>query len=71
MKTSVLIAAFSVLATSAAWAAAPVQTSGDVLTGTNGMTLYTFDKDAAGSGKPPGRSCRLPLHERLLQFRQR
>ncbi len=51
MKTSVLIAAFSVLATSAAWAAAPVQTSGDVLTGTNGMTLYTFDKDAAGSGK--------------------
>ncbi len=51
MKTSGLIAAFSVLATSAAWAAAPVQTSGDVLTGTNGMTLYTFDKDAAGSGK--------------------
>ena len=28
-----------------------MQISGDVLTGTNGMTLYTFDKDAAGSGK--------------------
>lgn len=51
MKTSGLIAAFSVLATAAAWAAPPVQISGDVLTGTNGMTLYTFDKDAAGSGK--------------------
>jgi predicted lipoprotein with Yx(FWY)xxD motif len=25
--------------------------SGDVLTGSNGMTLYVFDKDAAGSGK--------------------
>ncbi|WP_374662654.1 hypothetical protein [Inhella sp.] len=29
----------------------PAQVSGDVLTGPNGMTLYTFDKDAAGSGK--------------------
>lgn len=51
MKKSVLIAALSVLATSSAWAAAPVQTSGGILVGTNGMTLYTFDKDAAGSGK--------------------
>ena len=32
-------------------AAAPVMVSGGVLTGGNGMTLYTFDRDAAGSGK--------------------
>lgn len=31
--------------------AAPAMLSGDVLAGNNGMTLYTFDKDAAGSGK--------------------
>lgn len=31
--------------------AAPAMVSGDVLTGSNGMTLYTFDKDAAGSAK--------------------
>lgn len=29
----------------------PASTSNGVLTGPNGMTLYTFDKDAAGSGK--------------------
>ena len=34
-----------------AFAAPPVQAKGDVLTGTNGHTLYTFDKDQAGSGK--------------------
>ncbi len=32
-------------------AARPAMVSGDVLTGSNGMTLYTFDKDVAGSGK--------------------
>ena len=31
--------------------AAPAMISGGMLTGANGMTLYTFDKDAAGSGK--------------------
>ena len=31
--------------------AAPAKLSGGMLTGSNGMTLYTFDKDAAGSGK--------------------
>ena len=31
--------------------AAPAMVSDGVLTGSNGMTLYTFDKDAAGSGK--------------------
>jgi len=30
---------------------APAMMSDGVLTGANGMTLYTFDKDAAGSGK--------------------
>ncbi|MDP2881451.1 MAG: hypothetical protein Q8N89_07710 [Azonexus sp.] len=32
-------------------AAAPAMVSDGMLTGSNGMTLYTFDKDAAGSGK--------------------
>jgi len=32
-------------------AAAPARASDGVLTGPNGMTLYVFDKDAAGSGK--------------------
>jgi predicted lipoprotein with Yx(FWY)xxD motif len=29
----------------------PAKTSDGMLTGANGMTLYTFDRDAAGSGK--------------------
>jgi predicted lipoprotein with Yx(FWY)xxD motif len=29
----------------------PVKTADGTLTGPNGMTLYTFDRDAAGSGK--------------------
>lgn len=32
-------------------AASPAMVSGDMLTGNNGMTLYVFDKDAAGSGR--------------------
>lgn len=35
----------------AACGSAPVQYSGGVLTQNSGMTLYTFDKDPAGSGK--------------------
>jgi predicted lipoprotein with Yx(FWY)xxD motif len=31
--------------------AGPTKTAGGVLTNSAGMTLYTFDKDAAGSGK--------------------
>lgn len=31
--------------------AAPAMLSDGVLTGSNGMTLYVFDRDAAGSGK--------------------
>ena len=30
---------------------APAQVTDGILTGKNGMTLYTFDRDAAGSGK--------------------
>ncbi|MES2073420.1 MAG: hypothetical protein V4488_23910 [Pseudomonadota bacterium] len=30
---------------------APVKKAGDILVNDAGMTLYTFDKDAAGSGK--------------------
>ncbi|MDC7701126.1 COG4315 family predicted lipoprotein [Vogesella indigofera] len=29
----------------------PARTHNDILTGSNGMSLYTFDKDTAGSGK--------------------
>lgn len=35
----------------AAMAGSPATVSDGVLTGPQGMTLYTFDKDAAGSGK--------------------
>ncbi|SNS49652.1 Predicted lipoprotein with conserved Yx(FWY)xxD motif [Noviherbaspirillum humi] len=53
MNAAKLIAALVLiaLAGSARAAGAPVKTSDGTLTGTNGMTLYTFDKDAAGSGK--------------------
>lgn len=53
MKRSSLIAGLMIAALAApVWAAgAPVKTADGVLTGNNGMTLYTFDKDAAGSGK--------------------
>lgn len=34
-----------------AQAAAPVKTTDGLLVNTSGMTLYTFDNDAAGSGK--------------------
>ena len=45
MLLSTSFAAFSALA------ADPAMVSDGVLTGNNGMTLYTFDRDAAGSGK--------------------
>ena len=42
--------AFALLASAsfAAFAAAPAMVSKGMLTGSNGMTLYTFDKDAGG-----------------------
>jgi predicted lipoprotein with Yx(FWY)xxD motif len=57
MKTNNLLLALLVSATlaacsaSASRAAAPAMVSNGMLSGSNGMTLYVFDKDAAGSGK--------------------
>lgn len=57
MKKTNLISALLLSLTLAACAgggmygAAPAKTMDGVLTGANGMTLYTFDKDMAGSGK--------------------
>ena len=53
MKIRQVAAAFSLIAlTTATWAAdAPVKVADGVLVGANGMTLYTFDKDAVGGGK--------------------
>jgi len=50
---SLFVAALGValLGGCATMASAPTKTAGGVLTGENGMTLYTFDRDAAGSGK--------------------
>ncbi|MDP2823478.1 MAG: hypothetical protein Q8O52_12490 [Sulfuritalea sp.] len=51
MKIKTLIAAFcaaALAAGSALAAGAPVKTADGVLVGANGMTLYTFDKDAGG-----------------------
>jgi predicted lipoprotein with Yx(FWY)xxD motif len=53
--TAVLAATLSITLAACASAgprsAAPTQVADGVLTGSNGMTLYTFDKDMAGSGK--------------------
>lgn len=47
-----VLACVSVLGAAAAGAApAPATLADGVLVGPNGMTLYTFDRDAAGSGK--------------------
>jgi predicted lipoprotein with Yx(FWY)xxD motif len=57
MKTTKLLFALFASATLAACsgygqrAASPAMVTDGALTGSNGMTLYTFDKDAAGSGK--------------------
>lgn len=44
LATAALMAACSTMSS-------PVHTADGALTGPNGMTLYTFDRDAAGSGK--------------------
>lgn len=57
MKKTSLVLALLASATLAACSgagsrpAAPAMISNGMLTGSNGMTLYVFDKDAAGSGK--------------------
>ena len=47
----VAIASALLLAACAGMTYAPVKYTNNLMTGSNGMTLYTFDKDAAGSGK--------------------
>lgn len=41
----------AILGGCASMAASPAKVADGVLVGPNGMTLYTFDKDVAGSGK--------------------
>jgi predicted lipoprotein with Yx(FWY)xxD motif len=48
---SLLIFSAALLGACAVMAPAPARTADGVLVGANGMTLYTFDKDTAGSGK--------------------
>ena len=51
-KTSLLCALLAIVAVSAASAAdVPAKLANGALVTANGMTLYTFDKDAANSGK--------------------
>jgi predicted lipoprotein with Yx(FWY)xxD motif len=47
----VIVVAAALLGACTTLSYAPVRYSNGVMTGTNGMTLYTFDKDAAGSAK--------------------
>jgi len=51
MKTLHTAAIAAIALALGACASAPAKMEGGVLTGATGMTLYTFDKDAAGSGK--------------------
>ncbi|HJV82539.1 hypothetical protein [Noviherbaspirillum sp.] len=48
---SSLLAVLLAGSASLAFAEAPVKVSDGMLTNSSGMTLYTFEKDAAGSGK--------------------
>lgn len=47
----ILSAALAACSSYATQPAAPAKMADGMLTGSNGMTLYTFDKDATGSGK--------------------
>lgn len=48
MKIHNFVLALLASASLAAFAAAPAMVSNGMLTGSNGMTLYTFDKDGGG-----------------------
>lgn len=50
-RTLIALATAAVLAACASMGSAPASVADGVLTGPNGMTLYTFDKDPAGGGK--------------------
>jgi predicted lipoprotein with Yx(FWY)xxD motif len=52
MKRSLLCLALAAsLGACASMSSSPAKMEGGVLVGANGMTLYTFDKDVANSGK--------------------
>ncbi len=51
LATLAISAASMVVSISAVAADAPAKMSGGALVASNGMTLYTFDNDKAGSGK--------------------
>jgi predicted lipoprotein with Yx(FWY)xxD motif len=46
-----LVGALAACSTMSSNSAGPAKVADGVLTGSNGMTLYTFDKDTSGSGK--------------------
>lgn len=50
-KTLIALSAAALLAAACTTMAPPAKIEDGVLTGAGGMTLYMFDKDAAGSGK--------------------
>jgi len=52
----------AIVAGCASTSPAPAKAADGLLTGPNGMTLYTFDKDVAGSGKS---TCNGPLRCQL------
>lgn len=51
MHRRLALALASLLAAAGAQAQTPAKTADGVFVGPNGMTLYTFDRDAAGTGK--------------------
>ncbi|RTZ42564.1 hypothetical protein EKL30_12775 [Candidimonas sp. SYP-B2681] len=52
MKKILAVLTFALMAGTSAMAAdVPIKKSGNILVDQSGMTLYTFDKDAANSGK--------------------
>ena len=50
-KLFLALAAAALMAGCATMSSSPTQTADGALLGPNGMALYTFDRDAAGSGK--------------------
>ncbi len=51
VRNLLVLLALTALGACASMASAPTKVEGGILTGSNGMTLYTFDKDPAGGGK--------------------
>jgi len=51
VKPSLALVAAAMLSACSSMAQAPTKMADGVLVGSNGMTLYTFDRDTAGSGK--------------------